>query len=442
MRLPVVAIVGAPNVGKSTLFNRLIGRRRAIVSDRPGVTRDRIMERCDLFGTPMLLVDTGGVVTAPADALAAGVREEALKAVQEADLILLVVDGRAGVTATDLELAGLLRSSGRPVIPVANKIDAEALEAQAHDASRLGLGEVVGVSAEQGRGLDDLVERLRLRLPPPAAVAEAPGVALALVGRPNVGKSSLFNRLVRAERSLVTPIPGTTRDPVDAVFEHHGTRYRVIDTAGIRRRARAGEEVEWVSVLKARQALEQAEAVIAMVDAVAGIGHQDLAILGLVAGSHRPAVVAANKIDLLHAAGTGTEERIDAIRGALRFAPYVPVIGVSARTGRGIARLLAALEQVRRESARRASTPELNRVLEAIVREKQPPSDRGRDVRFYYITQVGAHPPRFVVFSNGRPVRDSYRRFMEARIRERLGLRAAPIVLSFRRRRRPRRASR
>jgi GTP-binding protein len=442
MRLPVVAIVGAPNVGKSTLFNRLLGRRRAIVSDRPGVTRDRIMERCDLFGTPVLLVDTGGVVAAPPDVLAAGVRDEALKAVAEADLILFVIDGRAGLTATDLEVAGLLRSSGKPVIPVANKIDAAALEAHALEACRLGLGEVAGVSAEQGRGLDELVERIRIRLPVPVAVAETPGVPLALVGRPNVGKSSLFNRLLRAERSLVTPIPGTTRDPVDAAFEHRGTPYRVIDTAGIRRRASAGEEVEWVSVLKARQALERAELVIAMVDALAGIGHQDLAILGAVAGSHRPAVVAANKIDLLPQTGEAIAARCEAIRAALAFAPYVPVIGVSARTGRGIARLLAALEQVRQESARRVATPELNRVLEAIVREKQPPSDRGREVRFYYITQTGTSPPRFVVFSNGRPVRDAYRRFMEARMRERLGLRSVPIVLSFRRHRRLRRAPR
>jgi GTP-binding protein len=436
LRLPVVAIVGAPNVGKSTLFNRLVGRRRAIVSDRPGVTRDRLAERCDLFGTPILLVDTGGVVPGARDTMTAAVREEALKAVAEADLILFVIDARAGITAVDLDVATLLRTSGRPVIPVANKIDAAGLEHLALEAYRLGLGEATGVSAEQGRDLDALVERLRAALPPPSAGPEAGGVGLALVGRPNVGKSSLFNRLVGADRSLVTPVPGTTRDPVDAVFTSRGTRYRIVDTAGIRRRARGGEEVEWISVLKARQAVEQAGIVIALVDAAAGAGHQDLAILGLVSKSRRPALVAANKIDLVHAAGTDVETRLEEVRAALGFAAYVPVVGISALTGRGIGRLLETLDRVHRESGRKATTAELNRVLLAIVREKQPPSDRGREVRFYYITQTGTGPPRFVVFSNGRPVRDSYRRFMEERMRRHLRLTGTPIVLSFRQRNR------
>lgn len=436
MRLPVVAIVGAPNVGKSTLFNRLIGRRRAIVSARPGVTRDRLMDRCDLFGTPILLVDTGGVVPGATDAMTAGVRDEALKAVAEADLILMVVDARAGLTGIDLEVAAILRPSGKPVIPVANKVDAAGLEAYAPEAYRLGLGEVVAISAEQGRDLDALVERIRAAVPRPGIAEEPPGVPLALVGRPNVGKSSLFNRMVRAERSLVTPVPGTTRDPVDATFTSRGTLFRVVDTAGIRRRARAGEEVEWVSVLKARQAVAQAEIVIALVDANEGIGHQDLAILGLVTRGHRPVVLAANKIDLLAAAGTGLEARLDAIRAGLAFASYVPVVGISALTGRGVAQLQDALDRVHAESLRRATTPDLNRALERILREKSPPSDRGRPVRFYYITQTGTAPPRFVVFSNGRPVRDSYRRFMESRIREHLGIPSTPIVLSFRSRNR------
>lgn len=436
MRLPVVAIVGAPNAGKSTLFNRLIGRRRSIVSEQPGVTRDRLMERCDLFGLPILLVDTGGVVPGATDVMTAGVREEAMKAVHEAELILFVLDARAGLTAIDLEVAGILRSSGRPVIPVANKIDAAGLEDLALEAYRLGLGDVVGISAEQGRDIDALVDRIRAAVPAPVEEPETPGVPLALVGRPNVGKSSLFNRLVRADRSLVTPVAGTTRDPVDATFESHGTTYRIVDTAGIRRKARTGEDIEWVSVLKARRAVEEAEVVIALVDAVAGVGHQDMAILGLVSKRHRPAVVAVNKIDLLTGPAADLEERLEAIRSGLTFAPYVPVLGVSALTGKGTGRLLDALAQVRRESGRRTTTPELNRILEAIVREKQPPSDGGREVRFYYMTQTGTSPPRFVIFSNGRQVGDAYRRYMEGRMRRHLDMRATPIVLSFRQRKR------
>lgn len=438
MSLPVVAIVGAPNVGKSTLFNRLLGRRRAIVSDLPGVTRDRIAASCDLYGVRLTLVDTGGVVTGASDDLTRRVRAEALKAVQEADLILFVVDARAGPTALDLDIAALLRSSGKRVLTVANKIDAASLEGIEFEIYRLGLGEVVPLSAEQGRGVDDLMDRIRAALPAGPAAEDRRGHPLAIIGRPNVGKSSLFNRIVHQERAVVAAMPGTTRDPVDALFEHRGVVYRVIDTAGIRRRARSGEEVEWVSVLKARQALEEAEIAIALVDASAGVQHQDLALLGLLAQGHTPAVLAANKIDRLGSAGAALGPRLREIRESLRFSPHVPVLGISALTGEGIEALLETVDRVRQESQRRFATAELNRALADVVREKQPPSDGGRDVRLYYMTQTGGPPPRFAVFSNGRKVSPSYRRFMESRLRRRLGLDATPLILHFRRSRAPR----
>lgn len=433
MPLPVVAIVGAPNVGKSTLFNRMLGRRKAIVSDQPGATRDRNTAVCDLFGTSVMIVDTGGMVPRTSDRLIRQVRLEALKAVQEADLILFLVDARAGLTALDIEVADLLRSSGKAIIPVANKIDAASLEGHQFEAYRLGLGDVIAVSGEEGRGLDDLVDRIVSALPDRPASAPNEGVPVAIVGRPNVGKSSLFNRLVREDRALVAPLPGTTRDPVDAHFEHAGTTYRIIDTAGIRRRAGRGDEIEWVSVLKARGALEEAELVIAMVDASADVGHQDRAILGLIGQERTPALIAANKIDLLRASERSLRARMDRLRADLGFAPYVPVVAVSALGGQGLNELLETLDMLRQESRRRFSTSDLNRALNETVAEKHPPADRGRDVRFYYMTQTGGTPPRFIVFGNGRQITEPYRRYLMGRLRSRLGLRHTPVILSFRR---------
>ena len=433
MPLPVVAVVGAPNVGKSTLFNRMLGRRKAIVSDLPGVTRDRIAAECDLFSRRVTLVDTGGMVSGSSDRLTRQVRDEALKAVEEADVILFMMDARAGLTPLDLEVAGVLRSSGKPIILVANKVDVPALEGMEFETYRLGLGEVVGISAEEGRGLDELVERIVRALPETPSQAVQSGVPVAIVGRPNVGKSSLFNLLVHEDRALVAPVPGTTRDPVDAMFTHGGTAYRIIDTAGIRRRARRGEEIEWVSVLKAQQALDEAELAVAIVDASVEVGHQDLAILGLITQRHAPAVVVANKVDLLRRKRVPITTRLQEIGRALGFSSYVPIVPVSALTGEGVDDFLAMLDGVREESLRRFSTADLNRALQEILSEKQPPADRGREVRFYYMTQAGGAPPRVIVFGNGRQITEPYRRYMAGRLRTRLGLLRSPLVISFRR---------
>jgi len=438
MQRPVVAIVGAPNVGKSTLFNRLIGRRQAIVSDRSGVTRDRIAAPCRFHDRQATLIDTGGVVTTGStDDLSARVRAEALKAIEEADLILFVVDARAGPTATDSEVAALLRSSGKPIIPIANKIDAPSVEGLQGDVYRLSLGEVVSLSAEHGLGFGDLLDRVHALLPDSTPGAAPAAVPIALIGRPNVGKSSLFNRIIKRERALVSPTPGTTRDPIDAMFTHGGLDYRIIDTAGIRRHAGAGEEVEQVSVIKARQTLEQADIAIALVDGSHPITHQDQALVGLVVKSRKPALLGLNKIDLL-SGSAGLAERTASIRDALRFSPHLPVIPLSALTGSGIDELLAALGRLRRQTLRRFPTATLNETLTAVVKEKHPPADGGRAVRFYYLTQVGGPPPHFVIFGNGRRVPVAYRRFLERRLRDRLGLTATPLNLSIRRRPRSR----
>jgi GTP-binding protein len=432
MPLPVVAIVGAQNVGKSTLFNRLLGRRQSIVADFPGVTRDRLMADSDLEGRMVTLVDTGGVVEGPKDNLTRRVREEALKAVETADLIVFVVDARVGITPSDEHVGGLLRSSGRPVIPVANKVDTRSQEGLEFDLYRLGLGEVVAISAEQGRGIGDLIERIVAALPGQTPLEEAPGVPLAIIGRPNVGKSSLFNRIVRTERSLVSETPGTTRDPVDATFTHDGVLWRIVDTAGIRRRVGSAESIEWVSALKARQAIERADFVIAIVDALGELGHQDRALMGLVLESRRPVVLAVNKIDLVQGGADGVEARLGAARDGLRFSAWVPAVPVSARTGRGIGTLLATVARVREQTRRRFATADLNHALESIVAERHPPSDRGREVRFHYISQAPGAPPCFIVFGNGRRVDVSYKRFMQQRLRLRLDLPESPITLLFR----------
>ncbi len=433
MSLPVVAIIGAPNAGKSTLFNRMLGRRKAIVSETPGVTRDRIAAECDLDGSRITLVDTGGMITPQSDDITRGVRAEAMKAIKEADLVLFLIDARAGLTSTVEEVAASLRASGKPIIPVANKIDAASLEGMEVDLYRLGMGEVLPISAEQGRGINELIDRIRTTLPAWREAARVEGVPLAIVGRPNVGKSSLFNRIVRQERALVSPVPGTTRDPVDSTFTRGGILYRILDTAGIRRRVSRAEDVEWVSVLKAHQAIEAAEIVIAMVDGATGVEHQDLAILGLVSKARIPVVLAVNKVDLLPGLGLSESKRLEEIRAALRFARHVPVVGISALRGQGVDELLDAVGRLKEEIGRRFSTSELNRALGDLLRERQPPADAGKEVRLLYLTQVGGTPPRFVVFGNGRRVNASYRRFMEGRLRARLGLTAAPLILGFKR---------
>lgn len=434
MPLPVVAIVGAPNAGKSTLFNRLLGRRKAIVAEMPGVTRDRITGEAEFEGRRLILVDTGGLIPGETDDLTRQVRNEALKAADGSDLILFVIDARAGITAIDLEVAGLLRSCGRPVLSVANKIDAASVEGLELDLYRLGLGEVIPLSAEQGRGLDLLVERVNSLLPESEVQESQSAIPLALIGRPNVGKSSLFNRIVGEERSLVDPQPGTTRDPVDATFTLRETCYRIIDTAGIRRRARTGDMVEWVSVVKARQALDEAQMVIVLVDISGEISHQDQALLGLVAERRTPAILALNKIDLLVDRGPELNDRIEGVRDAMRFSSHVPVVPISVRTGEGIPSLLDRLEYLQDQIHRRFTTAQLNRALNAIVNKKHPPSDRGRPVRFFYMTQVGTAPPRFMLFSNGGRVGVAYRRFLVSQLRDHLGLDDSPLALRIRRR--------
>ncbi len=431
-----MVIVGAPNVGKTRLFNRLTGKR-SIVHDRPGVTRDRIEGSCEWAGRRIRVLDTGGWIPGDRCELTRGVEHQVLSGIRSAALLLFVVDGRAGLTSLDQSLATLFRPMGHPVLLVVNKVDAEGQEGRTAEFFSLGFSEVVAISAEEGRGIASLLDRIFSLLPGRRDLEEDPGrrsptMSLALVGRPNVGKSTLFNRLAGEERALVSSVPGTTRDPVDAEFTHLGHRYRIVDTAGLRRRARAaGEEVESQSVERALGALKAAELAVVLLDAREPGTHQDLAVIGACQRVRRPLIVAVNKIDLLPAAA-GIRQSLDAeIRSRLQFAGDPPIIPLSALRGVGIERLLRTLDSMAMETVRKVSTPDLNRALEEAVRRRSP-AGKGRIPRLYYITQTGGSPPSFVVFTNGAAIDPSYRRYLSRHLQKALGFLHVPISLRFR----------
>jgi len=430
---PSVAIVGRPNVGKSTLFNRLVGRRQAIVHDRPGVTRDRIVARGEVeAGRPVEWIDTGGLVPGD-DPL--GLGEQVMIAVGACDLVLLVVDGVEGLTTADERVLAALRPQGKPLILVVNKTDVRRAAEAASEFWALGLGEPVAVSAEHGVGIGALVERVSAALPPLEAPAEPEpgGVAVAIVGRPNVGKSSLLNRLVGEERTLVSPTAGTTRDPIDTLVIRDDRRYLLIDTAGIRRRSKAADAPEELAVMLARRQIERAEVAVLVVEAPAGITSGDLAVAGAIWEAGRAAVVAINKWDLLDDEG---RERLELawprLEGLLAGPPRV---NLSALSGRGVERIFAAVDEARRGFRLEISTGELNRAFESWIRQHQPPRIEEREWKLFYAAQVATGPPTFMLFANrALPLTHSYRRYLENRLRESFGLGGVPVRLVIRRR--------
>jgi len=441
MSAPVVAIVGAPNVGKSTLFNRLVRRRRAIVGDAPGVTRDRLYGEVGDVPTPFRLVDTGGLMPDGDAPYAAEIERQVRVAIEEASCLVLVVDAVAGLTAVDRDVATILRRSGRPVVLAANKIDTPNAEPLIHALHELGVGDPVGVSAEHGLGVDDLLDRVEAALAERslAVGSEEPSAAteirLALVGRPNVGKSSILNRLAGEERAVVSEVPGTTRDAVDTLVVASGQRYRVIDTAGMRPKYRTGLAVERVAVDHATRSIAESHVAILVLDATVPISTQDAHIAGLVLDSRRPLVVAVNKWDLV-------EEREDAVRRLeaeiherLAFARGVPILFLSARSGQRVGRVLEMAAVLHSAAGREIATPELNRWLRDACGPDVEVAGRG-NLRVFYVTQIGTHPPRFVVFCND-PKRASqpFRRHLESSLRELFGLEQVPVRIVFRGRR-------
>jgi GTPase len=436
-RLPVVAVVGRPNVGKSTLVNRFAGRQVAIVEARPGVTRDRLELECEWNGRSFLVVDTGGVIER-GDALDIKVTEQALRALDEADLVLLVVDTTTGVTGEDAVVAQLVRRHAGPVIVVANKVDSERRETDAWEFAGLGLGEPAMVSALHGRGVGDLLDEVVKRLPeepppgerrpggPSAGEGVTPGVpAVAIVGRPNVGKSTLFNRLSGEERSVVHDLPGTTRDAIDTLIEtEHGT-LKLVDTAGMRRRARSGEGPEYYSLVRALRALDHADVALLVLDATEGVTHQDQRLGERIDASGSPVVILVNKWDLLD-----TEARLevtDAVADRLAFLGYAPVLRVSAKTGLGVQRLLPAVHEAMTAYHRRIPTGRLNDGLRSAQAAHPAPGG----ARILYGVQGAIDPPTITLFATRR-LPPTYLRYLERSLRERFELGPTPIELRVR----------
>jgi GTP-binding protein len=433
-----VAIVGRPNVGKSALFNRIVRSRAAIVEDRPGVTRDRLYREVEWDGRRFVLVDTGGLTEGEDDPVFAQIRPQVLRAVAEASAVLFVVDARAGLTAGDEEVAEVLRRSHRPVLLVANKADHAGVDAG--EFYRLGLGEPLPVSALHGLGVGDLLDRVVELLPDEGASIEAApteAIRVAIVGRPNAGKSTLMNRLLGEERSIVTPEPGTTLDPVDALFHHGGRVFRLIDTAGLRRRARVREELERRGAMRAQATLKRADVAVLVVDATEGLADQDKHIAGYAHEHGHPIVIAFNKWDAVDR-GEGRAEAIRAaVREALPALDYAPVVFLSAKTGERVGRLLEAMTAAYDASVRRIPTAELNRAVGEITLMTPPPGFQGRRLRIYYVTQVAVQPPEFVFFVNDPDlVHFSYERHLENELRRTFDIGPTPIRLRFKPRRR------
>ena len=435
-RLPVVAVVGRPNVGKSTLVNRILGRRDAIVEERPGVTRDRKVVEADWAGTRFTLVDTGGWLPG-GDGLDTKVSAQAERAMDGADLLLLVVDTTVGITAEDEAVAARVHRSGRPVLVVANKVDADNREADVWDFVRLGLGDPVAVSALHGRGRGDLLDEIVARLPvqvgdgrddreQDAAPADPDVPGIAIVGRPNVGKSTLFNRLIGDDRSVVHDQPGTTRDSVDTVVETDDGPIRFVDTAGLRRKSRVDEGPEYFGLVRALQAIDHADAALLVIDAVAGVTHQDQRLAERVDAAGSPIVIVLNKWEMV-----ATEDRptvVADVEDRLGFLGYAPILKVSARTGLGVHKLLPAVREAIDAYHRRVPTRELN----AVVGQAQAahPSPTGRVL---YAVQGATDPPTFTLFAT-RAMPPTYLRYLERRIREHFGFGPTPLKLRVRKR--------
>lgn len=424
MTLPVVAVVGRPNVGKSTLVNRIIGRREAIVQERPGVTRDRVLYRAEWRGRPFLVVDTGGLETDPADALAGKVTEGAKAAAGEADVVALVLDVTEGITAEDSSVADVVRKLGRRVVLVANKVDSSRQEAGVTELYELGLGEPFAVSALHGRGSGDLLDALSEGFPVSEGEEETePGIAI--VGRPNVGKSTLFNRLVGRERSLVHAEPGTTRDAVDTVVELEGERYRFVDTAGLRRSARVDDPTEYYGSVRTMRALDRCDVALLVVDGSEEVSRQDLRIAEEIVELGRSAAVVLNKADLLTA--DDLRFRRAELNRRLPHLDYAPVLEVSAETGRGVDRILPTVDPVLEARRLRVPTHLLNAVVQDLqARTPIPSTGRGRRVK--YAVQVEVAPPTIILFGTDR-IPDRWRRYLERGLRSRFGFEGTPIRL-------------
>jgi GTP-binding protein len=421
-------------VGKSTLFNRLIGHRRAMVDDTPGVTRDRNYAHINRFEKPFILIDTGGFEPVTSDRMLQQMREQSTLAMEEADVILFMMDARSGLTPADIEVARMLRRVEKPVFYVVNKVDGDRLENESADFFSLGVDRLYTISAEHNRGVTDLVENLMDVMP-----SAEPGVAdeeltrIAVVGRPNVGKSSLVNRLLGFERVVANPTPGTTRDSVDTLFMCNRKPYLLIDTAGIRRKGKTTEKLEKYSVVDSLRSIERADVVLMVLDAAEGVTEQDERIAGYIHEAGRGCIFVINKWDALTKDNATFGAYTEKIRYGFKYLAYAPIVFVSALTGQRIGKIMSTVDEVMEQFTRRVSTADLNRVFSEATDAHHAPLSHGRRVKFYFSTQVATRPPSFVIFTNQpESIHFSYERFLVNRFREAFGFSGVPLRLMFR----------
>lgn len=437
MPLPTVAVVGRPNVGKSTFTNRLVGSRQAIVHDEPGVTRDRQYLKSDWNGRDFIVIDTGGIVPGEdQDLILRSIRQQAEVAVEEADTILMLVDAQAGITPGDEEIAQYLRSANKPIFVVANKVDNIALEANAAEFYELGLGQVYGVSSIHGLGVGDLLDDVVRSFAPPDEAGPAEELKIAIVGRPNVGKSSLTNKLLGSERMIVSDVSGTTRDAIDSLLEIGDKRYLLVDTAGIRKRAKVDFGVEQFAVVRSLKAIERADVVVMVIDATAGVTEQDQRIAGMADDEGKPVVLVVNKWDLVPKDTYTMDSFKKQIREKLHHVDYAEMVFTSATSGQRVSKILEVAEAAAQEAQRRVTTGLLNQVVTEAIALNPPPTNKGRAMKVYYATQARVGPPTFVLFVNSPELASqSYTRYLENKLREAFGFRGTPIRVLFRERR-------
>ncbi len=437
MSKPIVAIVGRPNVGKSTLFNALTHSNISIVESTPGVTRDRIMADCTWLDHTFTLIDTGGIEPESKDVILSQMREQAQIAIDTADVIIFVVDVRTGLQDSDEKVAEMLRRSAKPVVLAVNKDDdPEKFANDIYEFYNLGIGEPHPISAASRMGLGDLLDAVCAYFPEDETSDEDDDIPrIAIIGKPNVGKSSLINKLTGEDRLIVSSVPGTTRDAVDTMVEHNGSKYIFIDTAGLRRKSRVKEDLEHISVLRAVAAVERADITILVIDATEGVTEQDAKIAGIAHDRGKGIIIAVNKWDAIEKDDKTIYEYEADIRNVLSFIPYAEIIFISALTGQRINRIYDEIDTVSQNQNLRISTGVLNEVLTDATAMQQPPSDKGRQLRLYYITQVGVKPPTFVIFVNDKKLMHfSYSRYLENCLRKTFGFKGTPLKFIFRER--------
>ncbi len=436
MGRPIVTIVGRPNVGKSTLFNRIAGKRISITEDTPGVTRDRIYAECEWLDYYFTLIDTGGIELNTADTIFAQMRIQAEIAIDMADVVLFMVDGKEGVTAADTEVAQMLRKANKEIILVVNKMDRFVNEDNIYEFYNLGLGEPVPVSSSEALGIGDLLDEIISKFDETMNTDEEDeSIKIAVIGKPNAGKSSVINRIIGEERVIVSNIPGTTRDAIDTKFESNGKKYTLIDTAGIRKKSKVSETVEKYSVLRAFTAVERADICILVIDADKGVTDQDIRIAGYSHDNNKGMVIVVNKWDLIEKDNSTFKEFTENIRQKLAYATYAPIMTVSALTGQRVNKILDVVDEVFGFRNLRISTGVLNDILTEAVLMNQPATVKGKRLKIYYGTQVAVNPPKFLIFVNDKEiVHFSYERYIENKIRESFEYKGTPIVIEFRNR--------